>query len=74
VRSVGPAAGASLWSWSLLNGRTFPLDYHFVFLLLAILSFTAWVQTYHMQKLIEQPSDQRPRSSSLTIENPFGQA
>jgi hypothetical protein len=44
ARAVGPALGGTLWSWSLLNGLPFPLDYHFIFLFLASLSVLAFLQ------------------------------
>jgi hypothetical protein len=37
--AIGPAAGSSLLAWSLTSGLPFPLDYHFTFVLMALLSF-----------------------------------
>ncbi|TPX48499.1 hypothetical protein CcCBS67573_g10201 [Chytriomyces confervae] len=36
VRSIGPVLGGIMWAWSITNGRSFPFNYWFVFVLLAV--------------------------------------
>ncbi|KAJ3208742.1 hypothetical protein HK099_008651 [Clydaea vesicula] len=46
VRAIGPAFGGILWSWSLTNKLNFPFNYFFIFILLAILSSFAFIQSF----------------------------
>ena len=41
VRAIGPALAGVLWSWSLMNGLSFPVDYHFSFLFAGLISIAA---------------------------------
>ena len=45
-RAVGPAMGSVLLAWSLTSGLTFPLDYHFVFLLAGGITLTPILLSY----------------------------
>jgi hypothetical protein len=54
VRTIGPALGGTLWSWSLLNGLPSPFDYHFVFYMLGILGLIAVAQTFSLEKYMKQ--------------------
>jgi MFS family permease len=55
VRAVGPALAGVIWSHSLKNGVQFPLNYHFSFLLLAVLSLLGGLQALMIPKRVETP-------------------
>jgi hypothetical protein len=46
ARAVGPAFGGNLYAWSATNGLSFPIDYHFAFLLIAIGSIFGLVLSF----------------------------
>ncbi|KAL2912472.1 hypothetical protein HK105_208044 [Polyrhizophydium stewartii] len=46
VRSVGPALGGTLWSWSLSNGLAFPFDFHFTLFMTAVIAVASFVISY----------------------------
>ncbi|CAG8536554.1 11253_t:CDS:2 [Diversispora eburnea] len=45
VRTVGPALGGFLWSWSLTNNLSFPFDNYFAFVVLSIISLIGGYQS-----------------------------
>jgi len=45
VKTVGPAAASILLAWSLTNGIGFPLDFRFVFVLMALFNVVLLVGT-----------------------------
>ncbi|CAG8664492.1 12333_t:CDS:2, partial [Acaulospora morrowiae] len=50
VRSIGPAFGGFLWSWSLTNNRNFPFDNFFVFIVLSIAAFIGWIHSLSLPR------------------------
>ncbi|KAJ3411113.1 hypothetical protein HDV05_002722 [Chytridiales sp. JEL 0842] len=50
VRSIGPALGGIMWAWSLTNGRPFPFNYWFVFVVLLVLAVITKVQAHMIPK------------------------
>jgi hypothetical protein len=40
-KALGPSIGAVIFAWSLTNGYTFPLDFHFAFVAMALGAFAA---------------------------------
>jgi hypothetical protein len=57
VRAIGPALGGTMWSWSLLNGLSYPFDYHFVYYILGMLALLAFSQTFSLAKYMQQFED-----------------
>ncbi|KAJ3321366.1 hypothetical protein HDV06_004351 [Boothiomyces sp. JEL0866] len=46
ARSIGPATGGALWSWTVSNGLSFPFDYHFTFICVGVLALGAYMETF----------------------------
>ncbi|KAJ3081493.1 hypothetical protein HK102_002310, partial [Quaeritorhiza haematococci] len=55
VRSIGPALGGTLWAWSITNHLSFPFNYWFIFLCLAVNALLCFAQSV----LIPPPSPKR---------------
>jgi hypothetical protein len=56
VRGIGPALGGWLWQVSLKSGFGFPFDYHFVFVMLAVLSVLSWLQSFTIPSSVDRMS------------------
>lgn len=78
ARAIGPIFGSIIFAWSINNNYGFPLDFHFVFLLLSILSvinavlFLSFYRSYMLQESISNASDPSllsPSGTSVTEEN-----
>ena len=59
-RMAGPVFAGILFSWSLENGMRFPLDYHFVFILLSMVVFGAFLLSLIMDRSIDQREVEEP--------------
>lgn len=69
-RFGGPIWAGILFSWSLENGiHTFPLDFHFVFILLVVLVLA----TYFISLLVRPSIDQRVAEIGEEISEDFGE-
>ena len=53
-RMGGPIFAGVLFSWSLENGLAFPFDYHFLFLILAMIVFTTFLVSLFLSRDIDQ--------------------
>ncbi|KAJ1978551.1 hypothetical protein H4R35_001860 [Dimargaris xerosporica] len=45
ARAIGPLLAGSIWSWSLTQHLPFPLDFHLIFNLIALISFSTCIYT-----------------------------
>ncbi|CAG8557427.1 1999_t:CDS:10 [Ambispora gerdemannii] len=54
ARAIGPALGGILWAWSLNNNLKFPFDRHFVFIVMSIIAFIGWLQSYKIARGAER--------------------
>jgi hypothetical protein len=51
VRSIGPAIGGTLWSWSLTSANTFPLDFNFSFLFVSFICIIIFFHSYQLNHI-----------------------
>lgn len=56
-RFLGPIIGAPLFAWSESNGKGWPLNYHFVFDLLALVTVAVVIVSCFLPKTIEKKID-----------------
>jgi MFS family permease len=49
VRAVGPAIAGNIWTWSLQNNQSFPLDYHFMFGIMSIVSLIGFLLSFKLK-------------------------
>lgn len=54
-RALGPFMAGSLWSWSLVNDKPFPLNHFFVFILAAIICFFGFFIAFFIPKSLNFP-------------------
>ena len=58
VRAIGPAFGGNLYAWSATNGLSFPVDFHFTFLILAIGGVMSFLLSFsYKQKSVTHDKD-----------------
>jgi MFS family permease len=60
-KAIGPFSGALLFAWSLTNDQSFPLDFHFVFIIVAVMSIASF--------FIELPQDDNNSAINSSVEN-----
>jgi hypothetical protein len=48
VRSIGPAIGGALWSWSLTSAYSFPFDFNFTFLFVSLICCVMFFHSYQL--------------------------
>lgn len=53
-RMLGPTVGSIMFAWSMSNGASWPLDYHFVWYVLAAIGMLSYYMIYRLPVAIEQ--------------------
>jgi hypothetical protein len=56
VRSIGPAVGGTLWSWSLTNNLGFPFNDAFVFFVMSTIVLVGWKQSFRIPNWLNERS------------------
>lgn len=56
-KALGPTVGSVLFAWTLSNSLPPPFDFHFVFILCALLSSTATCISLALPKSMDRPYD-----------------
>merc|ERR1711879_341340 len=54
-RALGPFLAGCLWSWSLGNGKSFPFNHFFVFILAAFICFLGFLLGLVLPKFLNHP-------------------
>ncbi|KAI3633834.1 hypothetical protein MIR68_008166 [Amoeboaphelidium protococcarum] len=57
-RSIGPALAGVVWSWSLGNGQGYPLNYHFVFILICLFYILGGCVAFFMPQSLNRRTQQ----------------
>jgi hypothetical protein len=65
VRTIGPALGGTVWSWSLLHHLPFPFDFHLVFNLLWFFSMLGFLYTFYVADYLSPPAHSQDETSTL---------
>ncbi len=55
LRSIAPTFGATILAWSFENGLHFPLDQHFIFLLMGLFLAGTLLMSIRMSKSLNVP-------------------
>lgn len=69
VRAIGPGIGGTVLSWSQSNGLGWPLDYHFVFMVLALLMLVNIVIAARLPTWVDVRAEERSNTTNSGVDD-----
>jgi len=73
ARAVGPILGSSIFAWSLSSHLSFPLNYHFMYIVLSLVALLGFYVSLKIPESInysdgyEPPKDDQSSNEELAI-------
>ncbi|RKP34343.1 major facilitator superfamily domain-containing protein [Dimargaris cristalligena] len=65
AKAIGPIMAGALWSWSLANGYSFSLDYHFIFIIASLIALATYLVTFTWHPRINRQAFAKTTSKSV---------